>query len=356
MVNLRSDDEMVPERVRELFRETYERDPHVIASAPGRVNLIGEHLDYNGGDVLPMAIAARTWVAMARNPAGTVSRVSSTTEEDTGLFEYPNPGRSGSWWDYVSGLAALRPDVVRPADIFVASEVPVGAGLSSSAALEVAAGFAYAALSGKEPRPRDIALAGWRVENDFVGVASGIMDQFASALSVEGHALHLRCDTAEWDHVPFSQSVMIFDTRVKRELRDSDFNVRRSECAEALAALRARNPSLRNLAAATLTEVEDARLPEGIERRAIHVVTEMQRVRSAVKQLRRTGTIAAGLMYKSHGSLRDDFQCSSRELDWFVDRAMREEGVRGARLTGAGWEDVRSLWEPAKLLQRQGRR
>ena len=95
--------------MRELFRETYERDPHVIASAPGRVNLIGEHLDYNGGDVLPMAIAARTWVAMARNPAGTVSRVSSTTEEDTGLFEYPNPGRSGSWWDYVSGLAALRP-------------------------------------------------------------------------------------------------------------------------------------------------------------------------------------------------------------------------------------------------------
>ena len=133
---------MVPENVSELFREAYNRDPEVIASAPGRVNLIGEHLDYNGGEVLPIAIASRTWVAMGRNPTETSSRIVSSTEEDTGKFDFP-PAKSGRWWDYVSGLGSLPGKSLPPAGIAVMSDVPAGAGLSSSAALEVAAGLAY---------------------------------------------------------------------------------------------------------------------------------------------------------------------------------------------------------------------
>jgi galactokinase len=328
---------MVPENIQEHFRTTYGRLPDVIASAPGRVNLIGEHLDYNGGEVLPMAIESRTWVAMSRSRSGNTSRVTSTTEEDTGMFESPGPSRSGRWWDYISGLGSIPGRSLPPADILVASSVPTGAGLSSSAALEVASGFAYAVLDGREPQPREIALDGWKVENNFVGVASGIMDQFASALSADGSALHVWCDTQETENVPFTQSVLIFDTGVKRSLVNSGFNTRRKECVDALAALRDRNPALETLASATLNEIHDAELSANLRDRATHVVTEMQRVRSAVEQLKAGGTIDASLLYESHGSLRDRFQCSSKELDWFVDRAMRADGVKGARLTGAGW-------------------
>ena len=328
---------MVPETVSELFRRTYGSDPEVIASAPGRVNLIGEHLDYNGGEVLPMAIESRTWVAVRRVEGRSSSRVVSSTEKDTGMFESPVGGRSGMWWDYISGLGALPGRSVPPADIAVASNVPTGAGLSSSAALEVAAGFAYAALAGDKIDPRAVALDGWRVENEFVGVASGIMDQFASALSIDGHALHIWCETTETENVPFAASVMIFDTAVPRSLRSSAFNTRRAECVEALELLRRNDPSLQNLASATLDQVEAAALPENIANRAIHVVTEMQRVHAAVGSLRTTGTIDRDLLYDSHASLRDRYDCSSPELDWFVERAMAFEGVTGARLTGAGW-------------------
>ena len=163
------------------------------------------------------------------------------------------------------------------------------------------------------------------------------MDQFSSALSREGHALHIWCDTTETEHVPFSGAVLIFDTAVPRSLRNSDFNRRRAECTEALALLRLDHPELENLAHATLEQVEAARLPITIGMRATHVVTEMQRVRSAVAGLRANGVIDASLLYESHASLRDRYECSSPELDWFVDRAMRAEGVEGARLTGAGW-------------------
>ena len=328
---------MVPETVGELFRRTYGSDPEVVASAPGRVNLIGEHLDYNGGEVLPMAIESRTWVAMRRVERGSSSRVVSSTEEDTGMFESPVRSRSGKWWDYISGLARLPGRSLPAADIAVTSDVPAGAGLSSSAALEVAAGFAYAALSGGELDAREIALDGWRVENEFVGVASGIMDQFASALSINGHALHIWCETTETETVPFAASVMIFDTAVPRSLRSSQFNTRRAECAEALSHLRKGDPSLKNLASATLDQVEAAGLAENIAKRAMHVVTEMERVHAAVADLRMSGTIAARLLYDSHASLRDRYECSSPELDWFVDRAMAFEGIEGARLTGAGW-------------------
>jgi galactokinase len=241
---------MVPADAIDLFKATYSDEPDVVASAPGRVNLIGEHTDYNGGEVLPIAIEQRTTVAMRKLGSGSQSHAVSSIEEDTGVFNVPDPVRSGRWWDYVSGFACYSTPPLPPVDIAVTSDVPAGAGLSSSAALEVAAGVAFAALTGKPQSLRDIALDAWRVENQFVGVASGIMDQFASALSLDLHALHIFCDTMQFERVPFSSAVLIFDTAVPRSLRSSEFNHRRAECREALYLLRQANPALENLAAA----------------------------------------------------------------------------------------------------------
>ena len=328
---------MVPADVTELFKATYRKKPDAVASAPGRVNLIGEHTDYNGGEVLPIAIEQRTCIAMRKLASGQQSRAVSSTEEDTGEFTVPDPVRSGRWWDYISGFACYWTPPLPPVEIAVTSDVPTGAGLSSSAALEVAAGSAFAALTGKPQSLRDIALDAWRVETQFVGVSCGIMDQFASALALEGNALHIHCDTMEFEQVPFSTSVLIFDTMSPRSLRTSEFNHRQMECREALYLLRNSNPSLEHLAAAEPDEIREAKLPPVLENRALHVSEETRRVRDAVRQLRDKGMIDGDLLYQSHASLRDRYQCSSPELDWFVDRASRAKGVEGARLTGAGW-------------------
>lgn len=327
---------MVPASITDMFTSAYRSEPEVIASAPGRVNLIGEHTDYNGGEVLPIAIQQRTYVAMrVARPAGQ-SRAVSAAEEDMGTFNFPRPARSGQWWDYISGLGSLHPRLPA-ADIAVASDVPAGAGLSSSAALEVAAGVAYSQLTESAMSLRDIALDAWRVETQFVGVSCGIMDQFASALSTEGHALHVWCDTIEVEHVPFTATVLIFDTAVPRSLRSSEFNRRQSECREALHLLRLANPALENLASAEPDEITAARLPSSLSDRALHVSLETRRVRKAVGLLKDRGTLDGSLLYDSHASLRDLYQCSSPELDWFVEKAAEFPGVEGARLTGAGW-------------------
>jgi galactokinase len=311
----------------------------VLTSAPGRVNLIGEHTDYNGGQVLPIAIAQRTWVAVRRTSSAE-GRAVSAAFDGPGKWEADSPKRTGEWWDYVSGVTrafAIRGTPVGPVEIAVASDVPAGAGLSSSAAVEVAAAMAVATLVRAEVSRLDCALLGHEVETQFVGVASGIMDQFASALSEKAHALHLYCDTEEFEQVPMSQAVLIFDTAVPRSLRNSDFNRRQTECARALELLRSKKPELDSLAAATPDDVREANLPAPLDKRAMHVSTETRRVEQAVAALRVTGTIPGALLYESHESLRALYECSTPELDWFVQRASSAPGVHGARLTGAGW-------------------
>jgi galactokinase len=182
-----------------------------------------------------------------------------------------------------------------------------------------------------------MALLAWRVETQFVGVASGVMDQFASALCHRGHALHLWCDTLETEQVAMSESVLIFDTGSPRSLRASEFNQRRAECEEALALLRGSNPSLSNLAQADPQAIVRAHLPPTLEKRALHVAEENRRVEAVVEQLARNKTLRGDLLYQSHESLRDKYECSTPELDWFVDAARKNAGVTGARLTGAGW-------------------
>jgi galactokinase len=330
------------ESVRALFVDRFGREPDVIASAPGRVNLIGEHTDYNGGEVLPIAIARRTWVAAAGRVgerAPTLRAVSATLS-GMGTTSLVTPTRSGEWWDYLTGVAAplaAAGGLHTSLDIAVTSDVPAGAGLSSSAAIEVATALAVAQVLGLPLSLEEAAMSAWRAETGFVGVACGIMDQYASALARAGEALHLECDTARYDYAPFGDTLLIFDTAIPRSLRTSHYNERRAECDEALRLLRERWPSLPSLAAAEPEQVLAAHLPDPLDRRALHVSRETRRVREAVAALRAGGHISRELLVGSHESLRDLYECSRPELDWVVERSIALPGVRGARLTGAGW-------------------
>ncbi len=352
--------------VRALFIDRFGREPDVVASAPGRVNLIGEHTDYNGGEVLPIAIARRTWVAAGHAPDDgpePVLRAVSANQPAMGTAGLRAPRRSGEWWDYLTGVAApLLEGSGRTLslDLAVASDVPAGAGLSSSAALEVSAALAVAGVLDQPIELREAAMLAWRAETGFVGVACGIMDQFASALCRPREALHVECDTARYDFAPFGDALLIFDTAIPRSLRTSRYNERRAECEEALRLLRQRWPKLSTLAAAEPEQVIEAQLPAPLHGRALHVSRETRRVRDAVAALRAGGRISRELLVGSHESLRDLYECSRPELDWVVDRAISLPGVQGARLTGAGWGgcaivvgEEEALREAAPVLARE---
>ena len=328
-----------PERLSALFSDEFGGQPDVIASAPGRVNIIGEHTDYNGGEVLPIAINRRTYIAVRRSDLPQ-SRVASISETQRGEFDAQAPVRSGSWWDYLAGVCAQLTAGGRGIpqfDALVASDVPTGAGLSSSAALEVATALALSGLTGAAVDAKELALVSWRAENQFVGVGCGVMDQFASALCEPSAALHLWCDTLQTEPVPMHESVLIFDTATTRSLLGSEFNTRRAECEEALRLIRQRFPEVPHLAGATLEQVEAARLSGKPRLRALHVVEENARVAEVVAALRHSGKVPGAKLYESHESLRTQYECSTPELDWFVDRMARTSGITGARLTGAGW-------------------
>lgn len=316
----------------------------MVVSAPGRVNLIGEHTDYNGGQVLPLAIGLRTWVAARLEPRQSESAVVSSAGPPESRFDINAPLRAGDWGDYVRGVAwAMKAssDDARPVmpqvSMAIHSDVPTGAGLSSSAALEVAVSLALMELLALRHESRGLAMTAWRAETEFVGVPCGVMDQFASALGRAGHAVHIRCDTLETSEVPFDGTVLVFDTAVPRSLRVSAFELRRQECERALALLREEDPGLDFLAHATAEHIRDARLPSPLAARAAHVVNETRRVERSVAELRRSRELSGEVLNASHESLRDLYECSSPELDWVHARANTMEGVSGARLTGAGW-------------------
>jgi galactokinase len=327
------------------FRERFGGAPRVF-SAPGRVNLIGEHTDYNEGFVLPMAISERTWVAAAAR-ADRVVRVHSLEQGEEHTFSLDAPWqRRGAWLDYVEGVARallLSGVAVGGADLLLTSDVPLGAGLSSSAALELAVGLAFTALSGTAVEPAALARAGQVAENDYVGVRSGAMDQLASALGRAGHALFIDCRSLAVTPVALPEApveLLIVDTGVKHSHAANGYNQRRDECQRALELLalagRTRK-SLRDIAVDELDELGSL-LPEPIFQRTRHVVTENERTRAAAGALTRGDLIAfGGLMSASHASLRDDYEVSAPELDHIVLEATRHAGVLGARLTGGGF-------------------
>ena len=341
------------------FEREFGRRPEGIAEAPGRVNLIGEHVDYNDGLVLPFAIERSVMVAWRRTHAGgkenlglSLYSMDYDNRDDFGSLsmtaEQVGEPLSDDWTAYPQGvvwaLEAIGSDV-RGIDVAITGSVPQGAGLSSSAALEVS--FAAAFRDAFELQIDDVELAQLcqRAENEYVGVQCGIMDQFACTLSQRDHALLIDCRSLAYEAVPLrlaaaGLTIVIANSAVGRELVGSAYNDRRAECEQAVADVRTRlgRPDLASLRDVSATELQGIRIDSVPMRRARHVVGEIARVAAAVEALRRDDFAALGrLMVESHLSLRDDYVVSSRELDLLVGLATAQEYVLGARLTGAGF-------------------
>jgi galactokinase len=333
------------EKLRAQFRERFGGEPRLF-SAPGRINLIGEHTDYNDGFVLPMAIDRRTFVAgRARDDrrlrAGSVD-FAEQVEFEINADLLP----AEDWGNHVRGMAACLERAghrLQGADLLIASEVPIGAGLSSSAALEIAVGYALLALAGESIELRRLAFAAQRAEHEFAGTRSGIMDQFTACFGQPGQALLLDCRSLDYSSVALDLSAMrvvACDSKIKHDLAAGEYNQRRAECEEGARLLGSRLPQVTALRDITLSEFEQHSdlLPEVVRRRCRHVITENLRTLEAAAALDRRDMERVGsLMYASHASLRDDYEVSCRELDLLVEIAAKCEGVIGARMTGGGF-------------------
>jgi galactokinase len=319
--------------------------PHVYR-APGRVNLIGEHTDYNDGFVMPAAIGFYCWVAAGprRDRKLVVSSQEFPEQIEVELGE-ESLRPSGTWSDYSVGVAAQLEKEgfgLSGANLLIHGEVPIGAGLSSSASIEVATGIALAEESGLSIERTRLARICQQAENEFVGMRCGIMDQFISLHGRANRALMLDCRSLQFELVPIPESVrlVICNTGVKHKLAGGEYNRRREECEEAVRFLAKALPNIRALRDVNREQLEQHRglLSEVAYKRALHIVTENERVLNGMEALR-TGDLLqfGGYMADSHVSLRDMFEVSCAELDLMVELANRERGVFGARMTGGGF-------------------
>jgi galactokinase len=332
-------------RLRAGFRSRFASEPRIFR-APGRVNLIGEHTDYNDGFVLPAAIDLYTWSAVAPRKDHSLQVFSENLNEYAVVdLRVDNPRAKDHWSDYVHGVSLMLENRGVPmggADIAILSNVPSGAGLSSSAALEVSIASGLLALSGQSLRLEEIALLCQRAENEFVGARVGIMDQFASCFGTIDHAILLDCRSLEFKRLrlPDEVELVICNTMVKHGHSGGEYNDRRAQCEEGVQLLKRRFPSIRALRDVTLLQLESQRaeLPELIFRRCHHVISENERVLRAVKALQTGDLETLGLcMAESHLSLKNGYEVSCRELDVMVDVAARLPGVIGSRMTGGGF-------------------
>lgn len=340
--------------VRQAFIRRFHQEPTHIALAPGRVNLLGEHVDYNDGFVMPAAIDRATYIAFS--PAGpgqdfstvlaadigeetTFTRQSVSSKTDTTGAPLPE------WARYPAGVSWALDEAGLPAppvQAVFASNVPLAAGLSSSSSVEVAFATAWSALGGWSIAPMELALLAQRAENVYVGVNCGIMDQFAAVCGQAGRLLHLDCRTLEWQTLPIPEdiAIVIADTSVRRRLTGSEYNARRQACEEAVSILSEDLPGIRALRDVS-PEAFDRfchKLPPVVARRARHVVEEVERTRRAFPLLQQGNIREFGqIMNRCHASLRDLYEVSIPELNAMVEIAQGLPGCLGARLTGAGF-------------------
>lgn len=330
------------QRAVEAYEENFGEEPETVVSAPGRVNLIGEHVDYNEGHVLPCAVERRVAVAIGH---GNGELYSADFDEKKPV----NEEKEGSWPDYPRAVVWAVGQAGHETGNFQASfagDVPLGSGLSSSAAIEAATILALDTLFGLGIDRKEMASLCMKAENEFLGVQSGIMDQYASLLCKEDHALLVDCRSLEEEPVPLDLAgagltLLVCDTRIERRLADTEYNDRRQACNRAAKTLGVE--ALRDATAEDLEKLSGDEL-----KRARHVVTEQKRVMASVRALRDEDYGEFGrLMYESHESLRDDYEVSVSELDTFVE-ASREKGAPGARLTGAGFGGCAIALVPAE--------
>ncbi len=339
--------EMNPSELRGRFLARFQQPCTVVARAPGRVNLIGEHTDYNDGFVLPIATEQQTWVAVARRADQIACAYSAQLDDQQ---SWPIDGWRGAgrphWTAYVGGVAALlrrRSAALDGFNLLIESEVPLGGGLSSSAALENATALALSRLAGTSLRPAELIDLSRRAEHEFAGVPCGLMDQSVSLLAQRDHALLLDCRSRESRHIPCDLCEYVFvviDSGVRHQLATSAYARRQRECQQALAYFRALDPKIRALRDVSVDTVRAnfEQMDPVPARRARHVVSENQRTLAAAEALG-IGDLArfGGLMVESHCSLRDDYEVSCRELDQIVRIVLDVDGVVGARMTGGGF-------------------
>jgi galactokinase len=327
------------------FAQIFGESPRIF-QAPGRVNLIGEHTDYNDGYVMPAAIGFCTRVAIAprRDHKLVVHSENFSEQLEFNLDQLPARA-SRQWSDYIVGVAITLAQSGHPlvgANLLIDGDVPQGAGLSSSASIEVAVGYALLALTGEAIDLTDLALLCQKAENEFVGARCGIMDQFASSRGQESHVLLLDCRSLEYRLLPLGEDarLVICNTMVRHSLASGEYNQRRAECEAGVRCFAGHMPgvrALRDVTAADLAKYE-SELPETILRRCRHVISENSRVLQAAAALERNDLATFGnLMRESHRSLRDDFEVSCPELDLMVELAEEAEGVYGARMMGGGF-------------------
>lgn len=342
---------MTTEQLMERFMDKHGESQHKVRifNAPGRVNLIGEHLDYNGGYVLPAALEFGTTLIIRPRDDNKVSFSSTNIPYELTISLDEDYGyKSDQWTDYPVGviteLNKIGCNLSSGYDLLYHGDIPNGAGLSSSASIEVVTAYAFLKMEGKETDTVEIAKLSQRVENLFVGVNSGIMDQFAVANGKQDHAILLMCDTLEYELVPFrtgAYKIVISNTNKRRGLVDSKYNERRSECDRALEILQKELPALSYLAQLNpdqFASLQDSIRDETVRRRAQHVVEENQRVHDSVKALRNGDLEAFGqYMNQSHDSLRYLYEVTGDELDALVEEAQRIPGTLGSRMTGAGF-------------------
>ena len=341
---------MEVKELKQAFQEAYGKPATAVYFSPGRVNLIGEHTDYNGGSVFPCALSFGTYLLLAPNGTQAMRfkslNMPEVVEVPLDKLTEPLPGKS--WVNYPMGCMAWY---VRKGhkfdqglDILIWGNVPAGAGLSSSAALEVVAAFAANDYLGLNYTHTDFAKIGQLAEHEFAGVNCGIMDQFASSWGKKDHAIHLNCDTLEFEHVPVKLKgikVVIANTHSPHHLDSGAYNDRVAQCQLAVEQLRKVKPGLKNLA--ELTEAEFKQIEGAItdpiaHKRARHVVGEVQRTADAVEALKAGDIIKFGkLMNASHVSLRDDYEVTGLQLDTMAEEAWKVPGVLGSRMTGGGF-------------------
>ena len=334
--------------VTEQFTQAYSRPPRWVAAAPGRVNVIGEHTDYNDGFVFPMAIDRYTVIAAAPATGGSkLVQLRSTADGSPATIDLGRPlqpARKGSWYNYPLGvLAGFVARGLTPGgfDALIHSTVPLGGGLSSSAALEVSTATLLEAILGKQLDPVEKALLCQKAEHEYAGMPCGIMDQFISVMGKKDHILLLDCRSRQTDLVPMtdpSVELLITNTNVKHELTGGEYAKRRAQCEEAARLLGV--PSLRDAGPEQLERAR-GKLDPVVYRRARHVISEIERTTHAAEGVRASNWPTVGqLMYASHASLRDDYEVSCPELDALVDIALSigpNGGVHGCRMTGGGF-------------------
>ena len=329
------------------FRARFLREPELVIRAPGRINLIGEHTDYNDGFVLPVAVDRAAWLAAGLRQAPEAVIRALDMGGDEIIFPVNRTAASaGGWGDYPRAIVwAFLERGLQPAGLeaVLASDVPVGAGMSSSAAVEMAFAYAWNVFSLFDLPKTELALLGQRAENAYVGVNCGIMDQMISACGQTGHAMLLDTRTLEHSYIPLPEdiAIVVADSRVRRSLAGSEYNVRRAQCEQAVRVLR--DAGLKQVLALRDVTLEQllhhaGALPPVVLQRARHVITENARVHATVAALQRGDLETVGvLMKEGHLSLRDDYEVSAPELDLLVETAWAVPGCYGARLTGAGF-------------------